>query len=78
MVRVELVNQRLVVAALEPRTATANYDAATNRFTLRCGTQGVAAVRGQVAGAMGIKQDGLRVLSDERRRRLRHERLVLS
>ena len=65
VVRVELVNQRLVVASLEPRTATASYDAGTQRFTLRCGTQGVAAVRGQVAGAMGIKPDELRVLTDD-------------
>jgi carbon-monoxide dehydrogenase large subunit len=65
VVRVELINQRLVVASLEPRTATASYDAGMNRFTLRCGTQGVAAVRGQVAGAMGIKPDELRVLSDD-------------
>jgi aerobic carbon-monoxide dehydrogenase large subunit len=65
VVRVELINQRLVVASLEPRTATVSYDAGTNRFTLRCGTQGVAAVRGQVAGAMGIKPDELRVLSDD-------------
>ena len=43
VVRVELVNQRLVVASLEPRTATASYDAPDNQFTLRCGTQGVAA-----------------------------------
>jgi carbon-monoxide dehydrogenase large subunit len=65
VVRVELVNQRLVVASLEPRTATASFDPATNRFTLRCGTQGVAAVRGQVAGAMGIKPEELRVLTDD-------------
>ncbi len=63
--RVELVNQRLVVASLEPRTATANYDPTTKRFTLRCGSQGVAAVRGQVAGAMGIKPEDLRVLTDD-------------
>jgi len=65
VVRVELVNQRLVVASLEPRTATASFDAATGRFTLRCGTQGVAAVRGQVAGAMNIKPEELRILSDD-------------
>ena len=65
VVRVELINQRLVVASLEPRTATASYDAGSNRFTLRCGTQGVAGVRGQVAGAMGIKPDELRVLTDD-------------
>jgi carbon-monoxide dehydrogenase large subunit len=65
VVRVELVNQRLVVASLEPRTATASYDAGKNQFTLRCGTQGVAAVRGQIAGAMGIKPEELRILTDD-------------
>ena len=65
VVRVELVNQRLVVASLEPRTASASYDASSKQFTLRCGTQGVAAVRGQVAGAMGIKPEELRVLTDD-------------
>jgi aerobic carbon-monoxide dehydrogenase large subunit len=65
VVRVELVNQRLVVASLEPRTATASYDAGEKQFTLRCGTQGVAAVRGQIAGAMGIKPEELRILTDD-------------
>ena len=65
VVRVELINQRLVVASLEPRTATASYDAGAKQFTLRCGTQGVAAVRGQIAGAMGIKPEELRILTDD-------------
>ncbi len=65
VVKVELVNQRLIVAALELRTATASYDATINQFTLRCGTQGVASVRGQIAGAMGIKPEQLRVLSGD-------------
>ncbi|MGC1694053.1 MAG: molybdopterin cofactor-binding domain-containing protein, partial [Pseudolabrys sp.] len=63
--RVELINQRLVVASLEPRTATASYDGGKNQFTLRCGTQGVAAVRGQIAGAMGIKPEELRILTED-------------
>ncbi len=62
---VELVNQRLVVASLEPRTATASYDAGKNQYTLHCGTQGVAAVRGQIAGAMGIKPEELRILTED-------------
>ncbi len=65
VVHVELVNQRLVVASLEPRTATASYDAEKKMFTLRCGSQAVAAVQGQVAGAMGIKPEELRVLTDD-------------
>jgi carbon-monoxide dehydrogenase large subunit len=65
VVRVELVNQRLVVASLEPRTASASYDAASKQFTLRIGTQGVASVRGQIAGAMNIKPEELRVLTED-------------
>ncbi len=65
VVRVELVNQRLVVASLEPRTASASYDAGAKLFTLRCGTQGFASVRGQVAGAMNIKPEELRVVTDD-------------
>ena len=65
VVRVELTNQRLVVASLEPRTATASYDAESQRFTLRCGSQAVAAVRGQVAGSMNIKPEELRVVTDD-------------
>jgi len=63
--RVELVNQRLVVASIEPRTATASYDADKKVFTLRCGTQGVGNVRGQVAGSLNVKPDELRLLSDD-------------
>jgi len=65
VVKIELVNQRLVVASLEPRTATASYDAGAKQFTLRCGTQGVAGVRMGVAEIMGVKPDELRVLTDD-------------
>jgi carbon-monoxide dehydrogenase large subunit len=65
VVKVELVNQRLVVASLEPRTASASYDAANGKFTLRCATQGFASVRAQVAGAMNIKPEELRVVTED-------------
>lgn len=65
VVRIELVNQRLVVASLEPRTASASYDAVGKQFTLRVGTQGVASVRGQIAGAMNIKPEELRILTED-------------
>ena len=65
VVRVELVNQRLVVASLEARSATASYDTAAKQFTLRIGTQGVASVRGQIAGAMNIKPEELRLLTED-------------
>jgi carbon-monoxide dehydrogenase large subunit len=65
VVRIDLNNQRLACASLEPRTATATYDAASEMFTLRCGTQGVAGVRMQVAGAMNIKPEQLHVVTDD-------------
>ena len=65
VVRLELNNQRLVVNAIEPRNASASYDAAKNVFTLRCPTQSVSNMRGQVCGVMGIKPEELRVLTDD-------------
>ncbi|HEY6831219.1 MAG TPA: molybdopterin cofactor-binding domain-containing protein, partial [Pseudolabrys sp.] len=65
VVRVELVNQRVMVASLEPRTATAGYDAENKQYTLRCGTQGFASLRTQVCEAMGIKPDELRIVTDD-------------
>jgi carbon-monoxide dehydrogenase large subunit len=63
VVKAELVNQRLVVASLEPRAATASYDTQADRYTLECGTQGVAAVRGQLAGVFNIKPEQMHILS---------------
>ncbi len=65
VVRLELVNQRLVVASLEPRSATASYDAEKKVFTLRCPTQGVANVRGQIAESLNVKPEELHVLTDD-------------
>ena len=39
--RVQLVNNRVVANAMEPRSAVGSYDAAQRQFTLRTGTQGV-------------------------------------
>ena len=65
VVKVDLVNQRLVVASIEPRTATASHDAGSDAYTLRIGTQGVAGLRMGMAGIMNIKPEQLRVLTDD-------------
>jgi carbon-monoxide dehydrogenase large subunit len=39
--RLRLVSNRIVVCAMEPRSATAHYDAATDRYTFYAGNQGV-------------------------------------
>ncbi|MDR3523514.1 MAG: xanthine dehydrogenase family protein molybdopterin-binding subunit [Acetobacteraceae bacterium] len=56
-------NTRLVVAAMEPRAAIGDYDAASGEFTLRLGCQGVFAIRNGVANVLGEKPDKVRVLT---------------
>ena len=74
VVRVELTNQRLVVAALEPRSATASYDAAGQDLHVALpvaigGRHARAACRLAQRQAGGVAR-----LDRRRRRRLRHER----
>ncbi len=63
VVRCELVSQRLVVCAMEPRSALASFDPAGGRYTIRLGTQGVISMRAQIAEAMGVEPARVRVLS---------------
>ena len=51
--RVSAVNQRLVVATMEPRGATARYDAASDSYTLRSCSQGAGPQRDQLVAMMG-------------------------
>ena len=61
--KLDLLNNRLVVSAMEPRAALADYDAAREHFTLHVGCQGVFGMKGQLADIMGIPGDKLRVLT---------------
>src|SRR5918994_1983610 len=47
--RMSIRNNRVVVCAMEPRSAIGEYDAATDRWTLHVGSQGVFGLRGQMA-----------------------------
>jgi carbon-monoxide dehydrogenase large subunit len=49
IVEIELVNNRLVVAPIEPRAAIGSYDAAADRFDLLLTGQGVHSLRQQLA-----------------------------
>ncbi len=46
--RLEIVNNRIVVASMEARVALAEYDAATERWTLHTNTQGVWLLKTQL------------------------------
>jgi carbon-monoxide dehydrogenase large subunit len=62
--RLELVNNRVVVCAMEPRSALAQYDAATDRWTLHAGCQGVFGLRGQLAkDILKVPTEKVRVLT---------------
>jgi carbon-monoxide dehydrogenase large subunit len=63
--RVTCVNQRLVVASMEPRGATAWYDAASDRYTLRSCSQGAGPLRDLIVAAMGWPKEKLRVISED-------------
>jgi len=52
IVEIELVNNRLVVAPIEPRAAIGHYDAAADRLDLLLTGQGVHSLRQQLAGAV--------------------------
>jgi carbon-monoxide dehydrogenase large subunit len=52
IVEIELVNNRLVVAPLEPRAGIGTYDAAADRFDLLLTGQGVHSLRRQLAEAV--------------------------
>ncbi len=61
--RLELVNSRLVVNAMEPRAAVATYE--DNRFTLYACSQGVFGMRANIADAMGVDVKNVRILTGQ-------------
>ena len=61
--RLELLNNRIVVSAMEPRSAIGDYDPGSGRFTFHVGCQGVFGLRGQLAEILGIPPAKLRVLT---------------
>ncbi len=62
VVKLRLVNNRLVVNSMEPRGAIATYEAAGDRSTLWLSSQGVSVIRPYVADmVLKIGQDKLRV-----------------
>ncbi len=61
--RLRLVSNRIVVCAMEPRSAVADYDAKTDRYTLRAGNQGAFGLKHQMAELLKIKPNQMRILT---------------
>src|SRR6516225_3171914 len=62
--RLQLRNNRIVVNAMEPRSAIAQYDPERRHWTLHVGCQGVFGFRNYIAGVFGVGRDQVRVLTD--------------
>ena len=63
--RVSLVNQRVIVASMEPRAALAEYDPKDDLLTLHVGSQGVSSLRDNIAGIMGVARERVRVVTGD-------------
>ncbi len=62
--RLTLRNNRVVVAAMEPRAAVADYDPATDRWTIRVGSQGVFGLRNMLANhVLGVPVENVHVIT---------------
>ena len=64
--RLKMINNRVVVAAMEPRAALAQYDPESGRFTLRVGCQGVFGLRQALAqDILKIEPERVHVVADQ-------------
>jgi aerobic carbon-monoxide dehydrogenase large subunit len=63
--RVEYVQQRLVMATMEPRGGTASYDATMDSYALRVCSQGSGPMHGMLTAIMGLPKEKLRVTTEE-------------
>src|ERR1700730_10131227 len=63
--RVAVVHQRILVQSMEPRGATAAYDAANDSYFLRCCSQSARALRDGLAPILGVPNPKLRVVTED-------------
>ena len=62
--KLDIENTRVVVAAMEPRSALASYDKRTDRFTIQVPTQSVAGNRANLAKNLGVPNEKIHLLTD--------------
>jgi carbon-monoxide dehydrogenase large subunit len=59
--RLRVISNRIVVCAMEPRSAIAEYDPSADRYTLHSCSQGVFGLRRLLAGLLNFKPEQLRI-----------------
>ena len=65
VVRLTAHNQRVVANPLETRAVNASFDAASGRFRVVAGSQGVSMLRNLLAGAFGLAADRFQVVTPD-------------
>ena len=60
--RLDIRNNRAVIAPMEPRSALAEYDAIAGRYTMRMGCQGAFGMSRHLANLLKVKPENVRVL----------------
>jgi aerobic carbon-monoxide dehydrogenase large subunit len=65
IVKLDLVNQRLAPTPMEPRSALASFDPASNRLTLRLSTQMPSGARDALCDLLNIPTEQVRVVADD-------------
>jgi carbon-monoxide dehydrogenase large subunit len=63
VVKLPLVNQRIVVASIEPRAAIGEYEPGTEKWTLHSCSQGVFGLKNMLKDILGTEADKVRVLT---------------
>lgn len=63
--RIKLTNNRVVVAAMEPRVAIASFDPDARRYTLQVGCQGAFGLRDGLVGLLRVEPYQVRVLTGD-------------
>jgi carbon-monoxide dehydrogenase large subunit len=63
--KIAVMNQRMMVHSMEPRGATASYDAATESYTTRTCSQSAGAMRENILGIMGLPKERVRVITED-------------
>ncbi|HEY5797711.1 MAG TPA: xanthine dehydrogenase family protein molybdopterin-binding subunit [Bosea sp. (in: a-proteobacteria)] len=61
--RLRIVNNRVIVNPIEPRTAVASFDGKAKRYTLHAPSQGAFGMRNNLAAAMGVKPAAMRLVT---------------
>lgn len=62
IVALDVINQRVVALTIEPRSVVVDFDAASERLTIRMSTQMPSGVRDSVCDAIGLPKEKVRVV----------------